>query len=73
MIGQNGTRKSQMIGQHGTIVPQMIDDQMINGNMINVLSMFKFILLQYLVWFVLTSRSAMFISKDLRAGGFYHL
>ena len=40
------TRKLQMIGQHGTIMPHMIDNQMINGSMINILSMFKFILLQ---------------------------
>ena len=51
MIGQSGKRKSQMIGQHKTIVPQMIDDQMIddqmiNGSMTNSLSIFKFILFQ---------------------------
>ena len=46
MIGQSGTSKLQMIGQHGTIVTQMIDDHMINGSMINILSIFKFILFQ---------------------------
>ena len=42
----SGARKLQVIGQHGTIVSQMIDDQIINGSMINILSFFKFILLQ---------------------------
>ena len=50
MIGQQGTIKWQMIGQSGTIVPQMIDYQMTNWSMINILSIFKFILFQYRIW-----------------------
>ena len=48
MIGQSGTRKLQMIGQHRTIMPHMIDDQIINESTINILSIVKFIQPAYL-------------------------